>query len=145
MRLILDTCVVLAAVKSRGGASNLLVNLALSGRVQIALTQPLVSEYEDVLYRPEHRVQNWTDEDLSTLIDDLLAVADLITPDFSYRPVLNDEGDEMVVEAAFNADAWIVTFNVRDFKPAARFNIRVLQPSDVLKEMYQRGLLHGEE
>lgn len=145
MRLVLDTCVIVAAVKSRNGASHVLVELATTGQVETVLTVPLINEYEDVLYRPEHRVVGWTDEDLAGLIDSLLVSAEQINPNFSYRPTLRDEGDELVLEAAINGRADIVTFNVRDFEPASRFGRRVLRPGEALLELYKGGLAYGEE
>jgi putative PIN family toxin of toxin-antitoxin system len=145
MRLVLDTCVIVAAVKSSGEASHVLVELASTGQIETVLTVPLISQYEDVLYRPEHRVAGWTDKDLAALIDSLLGSAERIQVNFSYRPTLRDEGDELVLEAAINGQADIVTFNVRDFAPASRFGIRVLRPGELLRELYQGGLSYGEE
>jgi putative PIN family toxin of toxin-antitoxin system len=145
MRLVLDTCVIVAAVKSSGGASHVLVELASAGQIETVLTVPLISQYEDVLYRPEHRVAGWTDEDLGALIDSLLASAERVHVNFSYRPTLRDEGDELVLEAAINGQADVVTFNVRDFVPASRFGIRVLRRGELLRELYQGGLPDGEE
>ena len=56
---------------------------------------------------------------------------------FLWRPQLRDPNDEMVLEAAVNgqADA-LVTHNIRDFQSAARlFNLRVLLPREMLKEL----------
>ena len=49
---------------------------------------------------------------------------------------MRDPGDEMVLEAAVNgsADA-LVTHNVRDFGPAKTFNLRVITPAELLKEL----------
>ena len=145
MWLVLDTCVIVAAVKSRGGASHVLVELAPAGQIETVLTMPLISQYEDVLYRPEHRVPGWTDEDLTALLDSLLVRAEWVHTSFSYRPTLRDEGDGLVLEAAINGQADIVTFNVRDFAPASRFGVRVLRPGELLRDIYQGGFSYGEE
>ncbi len=51
-----------------------------------------------------------------------------------WRPQLQDSADEMVLEAAVNAQAnAIVTYNLRDFKPAQRFGILVLNPEQTFK------------
>src|SRR6185437_9579287 len=109
MRMVLDTCVIVAAVRSRTGASHVLVDLASRGEITAVLTVPLIAEYEDVLHRPEHRVTGWNDDDLYALIDSLLVPSEWVTPHFSYRPLLTDEADEMVLEAAINGQADIVT------------------------------------
>ena len=53
---------------------------------------------------------------------------------FLWRPQLTDADDEMVLETAVNGRAEaIVTFNRRDFEPAAsRFGIAVLAPGEAL-------------
>ncbi len=145
MRLVLDTCVIVAAVRSRSGASHVLVDLASTGKITAVLTVALLNQYEDVLFRPEHRVKGWTDEDLHGLIDSLLVPSEWVETHFSYRPALQDEGDELVLEAAINGYADIVTFNVKDFKPAARFGVRVFQPRDILKKLLEGGLDYGTE
>jgi len=144
MKFVLDTCVLVAAVRSRTGASFVLVDLASMGKIKTVLSTSLVSQYEDVLFRPEHRVERWTDEDLFALVDSLLVPAQRVQTDFSYRPSLQDAGDELVLEAAIAGQAHIVTFDVRHFKPAARFGVRVFRPADVLR-LYQESLCYGEE
>lgn len=136
---------IVAAVKSRTGASRVLIGLVATGEVESVLTVPLVNQYEEVLYRPENRVNEWTDENLVKLVDSLLDVARLVNPHFSVRPALQDEGDELVLDAAINGNADLVTFNVRDFQPASRFGVRVLRPGKVLRKFYEGSSEHGEE
>ncbi len=111
---MLDTCVIVAAVKSRTGASFQLVELATieNGYLETVVTTALISEYEDVIFRPEHRTPGWTNADLHALIDALLVPADWANTSFSYRPLLRDAGDELVLEAAISGQAdMVVTFN----------------------------------
>jgi predicted nucleic acid-binding protein len=56
---------------------------------------------------------------------------------YLWRPQLNDANDEMVLEAAVNGQVdVIVTFNTKDFSPSAeKFHLRVMKPSDFLKEL----------
>lgn len=122
----------------------MLVDLASTGKIATVLSTSLLSQYEDVLFRPEHRMEGWADEDLFALVDSLLVPALRVQSAFSYRPSLQDAGDELVLEAAIAGQADIVTFNVRDFQPASRFGVRVFKPNEALK-LYQGGLSHGEE
>jgi predicted nucleic acid-binding protein len=49
---------------------------------------------------------------------------------------LRDPADEMVLEAAANAQAQaIVTYNLRDFGPAKLFGIPVLNPEQTFKQL----------
>lgn len=70
-------------------------------------------------------------------LDAVVALAKPVETHFLWRPQLRDPADEMVLEAAINgrADA-IVTFNRRDFAPAAeRFGLEILLPREALKRI----------
>lgn len=145
---MLDTCIIVSAIKSRDSASFVIVDSA--GRrntyFQIVLSNALVSEYEDVIGRPEHRTPKWRDSDLHALMDSLLVPAHWAETNFSYRPLLQDPGDEMVLEAAINGQAAaIVTFNRKDFKPAERFGIHIVTPSELLNGLIAEGFVYAEE
>lgn len=109
------------------------------------LTVPLLNEYEEVPYRPENRVKGWTEADLAALIDSLLVPSEWVETHFSYRPALQDEAGEFVLEAAINGHASIVTFNTKHFKPASRFGVRVWKPGEVLRMLYEGGSHYGTE
>jgi len=137
-RIVLDTSVVVAGLRSSLGAANAVLRLVAQRRLILLATPPLFLEYEDVLKRPEHRLAHGLAPEL---IDDLLAeLAALIEPvelHFRWRPQVRDPGDEMVLEAAINGDAdALVTYNVSDFAVAAdRFGVSVLRPVDVSKRV----------
>jgi predicted nucleic acid-binding protein len=144
-RLALDTCVLVSAMKSGRGASRLLVEWAQLRKIKIVLTTALASEYEDVLTRPEIRGEAWTVSDAEAIVDSLLGPATWIIPHYSYRPCLTDPGDEIVLEAAVNAGADIVTFNLKHFAPARRFGVRVYTPGEMVRILLDEGLIDGEE
>lgn len=137
IRLVLDTCVIVAAIRSERGASHELLERAMrTGKgVRMVLSVPLINEYQDVIHRPENLVAGWTTEQLDALVDGCLVVADWVEPHFSYRPMLSDPGDELVLETAINGSADIVTFNQKHFRPASRFGISVFSPAEVLRAL----------
>lgn len=55
VRVALDASVIVAAFRSRAGASNAVLRMAALGRVLPLATVSLILEYEAVLKRPEHR------------------------------------------------------------------------------------------
>lgn len=148
MRIVLDTCVLVAAIRSGTGASSLIVDLASQENrfFQIVLNEALASQYEDVIYRAEHRNSEWSDQDLYALLQSLLVPAHWAVTNFSYRPLLRDVGDELVLEAAINGQAnTIVTFNLKDFEPAERYGIRTVRPQDFLLALADEGWVNGQE
>lgn len=135
--VILDTDVIIAAIRSDRGASAEIIRRVLRGELIAELSVAMALEYEAVATRQEHLdAGELSVEEALTIIDALAAVATPIQVHFRWRPQLRDPDDEMVLEAAINAaERTIVTFNIRDFAAAKRFGIRVLTPREFLKEI----------
>ncbi|HEX3674461.1 MAG TPA: putative toxin-antitoxin system toxin component, PIN family [Rhizomicrobium sp.] len=138
MKLVFDTIVIVAALRSDAGASRRLVAAALERDIGLLISVPLLIEYEAVLSRREHLEQaNLTAVDVGVLLDAFAEVGTPVHLAFRWRPMLRDADDDMVLETAANggADA-IVTFNRRDFRIATQqFGIAVWLPGEALKEM----------
>jgi predicted nucleic acid-binding protein len=135
--MILDTDVIVAAIRSTKGASAEIVRRVLRGEMHIELTVAMALEYEAVAMRAEHlRAGELTAADAMTVIDALAALATPIEIHFRWRPQLRDADDEMVLEAAINAhDRTIVTFNARDFVGATeRFGVSLVSPREILEK-----------
>jgi putative PIN family toxin of toxin-antitoxin system len=136
-RVVLDTSVLVAAFRSRGGASWRLVDHIAEGRLAPLATPALFLEYEAVLKRPEQLAATGLSvDDVDRLLSALASAIEPVMVHFMWRPQLSDSNDEMVLEAAVNgrADA-LITFNLRDFAGAARkFDLRVLRPGEALRE-----------
>jgi putative PIN family toxin of toxin-antitoxin system len=137
-RIVLDTSVLVAALRSRRGAANALLRLVATGRVRLLATPPLFLEYEEVLKRPEHRLAHGLSlEEIDRLLAELAALIEPVEVHFGWRPQTRDPKDEMVLEAAINgrADA-LVTYNLSDFAEAGeRFNIEVVRPADLARKV----------
>lgn len=135
VKFVLDTDVVVAAMRSPHGASAGLLRAARARRVGLIVSVPLAIEYEAVCRKAEHLLAAGLDHaEAGIFLDAVIAMAQPTETYFLWRPQLRDPGDEMVLEAAVNggADA-LVTFNRRDFKDApARFGIEVLLPRDAI-------------
>jgi putative PIN family toxin of toxin-antitoxin system len=140
VRLALDTDVVVAAMRSPGGASAAILTSARQGRTILLLSVSLALEYEAICWRAEHRLAaGLTDTEVEVYVDAVIALAEPVETHFLWRPQLRDPGDEMVLEAAVNgrADA-LVTFHLRDFGTVLKqFGIDVLLPREALARMQQ--------
>lgn len=127
-----------AALRSRRGASNALLERVARGRIRPLVTTALFLEYEDVLLRPEHRLATGLSaRDVVRVLEALASAAEPVEVYFRWRPQLRDPTDELVLEAAVNGRAEsLVTHNVRHFARAAeRFQLRVLTPQQCLQEV----------
>ena len=134
----MDTDVIIAAIRSDRGASAEIVRRALRQEVQIELSVAMVLEYEAVATRDAHLIAGeLTAVEAGNVIDALVALARPVDIHFRWRPQLRDALDEMVLEAAINAqDRTIVTFNTRDFASAAsRFDVSLATPRQILEKL----------
>jgi putative PIN family toxin of toxin-antitoxin system len=136
MRLVVDTDVIVAAIRSPTGASAALLLCLLERSATMLLSVPLGFEYQATCLRAEHILAAKASEtDITNLIDAIFDVIEPVAVHYQWRLQLSDAGDEMVLEEAANgrADA-IVTFNRRDYGDApSRFGIEVLSPADALR------------
>jgi putative PIN family toxin of toxin-antitoxin system len=138
LKVVLDTSVLVAALRTRLGAGNAVLRLVAQRRVVALATPPLFLEYEDVLKRPEHRLAHGlAPEAIDEFLAELAALIEPVEVHFQWRPQSRDPNDEMVLEAAINghADA-LVTYNIADFTGTGeRFRLYVLRPGDLLKKV----------
>lgn len=143
MRLVLDTATIVAAFRSDSGASRRLLQWSLERRRELVVlvSVPLLIEYEAVLTRPEQlKASGASAADVGHVLDAVAAIAEPVKLAYLWRPTLADGDDDMVLELAVNgrADA-IVTFNLRDFAPAAeQFGIEALSPGEAVKRLEKR-------
>jgi putative PIN family toxin of toxin-antitoxin system len=139
VRIVLDTGVIVAAMRNPAGASAEILR-QIRADVLVAVTSVgLALEYESVCKRPEHRVASeLSAEEVEIFLDAVIAMMEPVRSHFLWRPQLNDPGDELVLETAINGRAHLlVTFNEKDFAPARRFGIEVLVPRQALKRVRQ--------
>lgn len=133
--VVLDSNVLAAAMRSRRGASFAVLSAVGLGRFEIALSVPLVLEYEEVLLR-QARELGQSPAAIRDVLDYLCSVGKRQSIFFLWRPCLPDADDDLVIELAVAAgcDA-IVTHNVRHFGPALEFGIRVVTPAQLLQRI----------
>jgi putative PIN family toxin of toxin-antitoxin system len=131
-RFVLDTNVLVAALRSRQGASYALLSKLGDGSVVPCVSVGLLFEYEAVLRRPETSIP-LSCEQIDDVLDYLVAIGRRQEIHFLWRPTLRDPSDDMVLEVAVAAGAeHVVTFNVRDFVGSDRFGIRAIVPREFL-------------
>ena len=134
MKVVIDTIVFVASLRSRRGASFKLVSLLPSDKFSIAISVPLVFEYEDAIKRLEST--DIREQDIGDFVDFVCKIGLHQEIFFLWRPFLPDPTDDHVLEVAVAAgcDA-IVTYNKRDFKGIEKFGLRIFDPRELLSEI----------
>lgn len=135
---MIDTSVIVAALRSGRGASAEVLRLALKGEIEAVYHYKLVAEYREVVGRfagAGELLVDW--ERAERLIAALVGAGEAVDVRYLWRPNLRDEGDNFVYEIAFAASpASIVTHNLRDFRnPELRWpGVLAKSPAEVLTE-----------
>jgi len=97
MRVVLDTNVLVAAVRSRRGASFALVSGIPSPEFTPCLSIGLYTEWKAVLTRAENRPAGLTEDDASGFVRYLASQSHLQEIHFLWRPFLPDPDDDMIL------------------------------------------------
>ena len=139
MRVVIDTCAWVAAVRSRRGASFAILSEVSHGRFRFGISVPLFLEYRARMLAA--RAAGDVKLAAAQVEAILAAIAHFGTEVPIYyrlRPNLKDENDNMVYECAanFGAEA-IVTHNVKDFRsPELKgYGIEILRPGEFLRRI----------
>ena len=138
MRVVLDTSVLVAAARSKRGASHALLSRLPEPNVQPVTSVPLFFEYRAVLLRPENLLQR-SPAEADDFLDFLLSISHLQEIFFLWRPTLPDADDDLLLELAVAAGcSYIVTHNVRDFRGTEKWGIMAITPREFLKIVEQQ-------
>ncbi len=136
MRIVLDTSVVVAALRSASGASAKIVSLIHAQEITLCLDYKMSCEYRDVATRLEHRkASGLSVQQIGDYLSVLEDTAESIRMRRRYRNLSPDPADDMVLEVAINANVdAIVTHNLRHLRePASHFGINVFTPGEFLE------------
>lgn len=133
MKVILDTNVLCSALRSRRGASFVLLRALGTDAYEAHLTVPLYLEYAEQasLIVSSGIAERETVDDI---LDYVCEAMILDAVHFLWRPFLRDADDDMVLEAAVAGGcSHILTHNTRDFRGVEAFGIAVLTPTQFLQ------------
>lgn len=129
-KIVIDTNIIISALKSRRGAANKLLSIIGDGKYYSYISVPLVFEYEEVIRRIFPAMPK---EDIDGLLGYICKQSFQSEIYYLWRPFLKDPKDDMVLEIAVASSAdFIVTYNVKDFSGVDEFGIAVASPKDIL-------------
>jgi putative PIN family toxin of toxin-antitoxin system len=133
MRAVMDTNVLVAALRSRRGASFEVVRLLREGRWTLVLSNTVLGEYHEVLHR-ESGAFGLSQPQTDAYLDVLCALAEQRTLTTEWQPAAADPDDEPLVQLAREARiVYLITYNVRHLAGAQRFGVKVMRPAEFLE------------
>lgn len=137
-RIVLDTNIIVAGLRSRRGASFRLLSLLGTGAFEHYLSVALFFEYEAAVKRPETGIR-LSPQQLGDTLDYIAASAHRQAIHYLWRPALPDPGDDLVLEVAVAGGCrTIVTYNTQDFAGSERFGICPMVPAQFLARVEKR-------
>lgn len=138
MKAVIDTNVFIGACLGQG-ACRAVVAACLEGKLTPLMGVALLSEYEDVMGRKNLFARSRLDSsERDELLDIFLSTCSWTQIYFGWRPNLQDEGDNHLIELAVAGGAqFVVTRNLRDVARSELLfpGLRVVFPETLLKEM----------
>lgn len=135
IKIVIDTNVIVSALRSKRGASFKLLPLIDAELFNINLSVPLFLEYEAVAKREQHRFA-LNEQDIDDILNYIAAVSDKRDIFFLWRPYLKDPKDDLVLEVAVeSASQFIITHNLRDFAGLEKFGLQAITPQQLLEQL----------
>jgi len=144
MRVVFDTSVWMAAIRSRRGASFALLSDLGGKRFRYGVSTSLFLEYESKLLQSvEEGATGLSEAQVRAILAALANFAEPVPIFFRLRPNLRGEGDNFVFECAAHFGAsYIVTHNIRDFlSPQVRgYSVQPVRPGEFLEMLRKESL-----
>ena len=141
IKIVLDTSVLVAAARSRNGASFALLASLPHPHFQICLSVAVYTEWQAVLTRSEHLPPGADANAALGFLRYLVSLAHLQDIHFLWRPFLRDPDDDMVLECAVAAGCtYIVTHNIKDFRRTEQLGVRAVTPAQFLQILKEKSL-----
>ena len=127
--IVIDTNVIVSALRSNTGASFILLSLIDSGKFKINISVPLILEYES-----NAKIKTKLNADvIEDIIDYICQVGSERKTFYLWRPFLRDPKDDFILELAVESQSkYIITYNKKDFKGCNKFGIKILNPKEYL-------------
>lgn len=134
-RIVVDTNVLIASLRSQRGASYQLLTMLNDNRWQLNVSTILMFEYEEVLKRERIKLGLQL-EDIDDLIDGICMIANKRNIFYLWRPVASDPDDDFLIDLAVESQAdFIISYNQRDLQEVKRFGVAALTPKEFLQRV----------
>ena len=122
---------------STSGASHYILQKLRSHEIQLAISVPVFTEYQDVLMREKSRRDfNLSKTDIEKFLRFIAFVGKPFKTYFLFRPNLKDESDNMLVELAVTSQSdYLITSNVKDFSNAELIfdALKIITPAEFVQ------------
>jgi uncharacterized protein len=133
-RVVLDTNVLVSALLKPDSIPELILSLILEGEMFLCLSDPIATEYEEVLQREKFNKLNH--KKVKALLTRLKSKAHWVEPKIRLDITKADPEDNKFLECAEEAGAdFLITGNIKHFPPGKFKGTIILNPAGFLSVM----------
>jgi putative PIN family toxin of toxin-antitoxin system len=111
LRAVLDTNIIVSAFLSPTGNPAKVYKMFLAGILTLVYSQDILSEYQDVLYRPHLQIPV---NDVDIVFKSIRQHGELVVP-IPSTVYMVDEDDRAFYDAAKSSSAYLITGNTRHY------------------------------
>jgi len=134
-RIVIDTNILVSALRSKNGASFKLLSLIDSRTFDFFISTPLVFEYEEAL-KNDSGTSKLSKGDIDDVLNYMCKMGCHQEISYLWRPQLRDPEDDFILEVAVQSQCdFIVTHNLRDFVGTEKFGIKAVSPGNFLRKI----------
>ena len=131
--IVIDTNVLIAAFRSKKGASYKLLFEVSREKYEQNISPPLIFEYESVAKRESTNLYI-SHEEIEIIIDMICKLSNRCEIFFLWRPFLKDPKDDFILELAIESQSeFIITYNKKDFYGVEKFGIKAITAKEFLE------------
>lgn len=133
--VVLDTNVIVSAIVF-GGKPRDVFELAIEGKITLAITHDILDEIQGVLRRKKF---NFPKQALQAVIKELESLADVVQPVGKIKAVTHDPDDNKFLECAVSAEATCIVSGDSHLLALERYgDIAILTPAEFLLSLKQQ-------
>lgn len=133
--VVLDTNVILSAILF-GGKPRQILEMALRGKLQMHLSEPLIEEISAVLHRPKFHC---TPEAIQFILSELIGIAKWVEPTQQISIIDDDTDDNRVLECADEAKVqFLITGDSHLLNIKKYGRCRIVTPDQFLNMLQHR-------
>ncbi|MGA2733066.1 MAG: putative toxin-antitoxin system toxin component, PIN family [Syntrophobacteraceae bacterium] len=131
LKVVIDTNVLVSALLKPDSVPELILSLILEGEMVLCLSEPIATEYEEVLAR--EKFKKLDRQKVKALLSRFKSQAQMVTPKIHLQVALADPEDNKFLECAEEAEAdFFITGNIKHFPPGKFKGTIILRPAEFL-------------
>jgi putative PIN family toxin of toxin-antitoxin system len=131
LKVVVDTNVLVSAILKPDSVPELVLSLVLSGEIVLCLSEPIATEYEEVLKRPKFKKLD--QGKVKELLSRLRSEAHWVDPKIRLLVTRADPEDNKFLECAVEAEAdFLITGNTKHFPPGKFQETVIVNPAQFL-------------